>query len=155
MFWQQLWHWLHRPATGTRARPAPQRRARPTVEALEDRAVPASYTAATVPELIGAIDAANQSPEADTITLAPGKTFTLTEANSLDSTVGGSNGLPTILPEGGSLTIVGNGDVIERRATGRTPQFRLIGVSSSASLTLENLTLQGGRSAVGGGIVNA
>jgi hypothetical protein len=51
------------------------------VESLEGRAVPASFTAATVPELIGAIDAANQSAEADAITLAPGKTFTLRTAS--------------------------------------------------------------------------
>src|SRR5262245_52241135 len=60
----------------------PRPRIRLGVEPLEDRAVPASFTAATVPELIGAITAANQSPEADTITLAPGKTFTLTAVNS-------------------------------------------------------------------------
>ena len=73
MFWQRLWHLLDTPATGSRARSTPRSRVRLMVEPLEDRAVPASLTAATVPELMGAITAANQSPEADTITLAAGR----------------------------------------------------------------------------------
>src|SRR5262245_55730570 len=81
MFFQRLWQWLHRSATGSRARPAPRRRARLTVEPLEDRAVPASFTATSVVDLIADINAANLSAEADAITLAPGKTFTLTAAN--------------------------------------------------------------------------
>src|SRR5262245_43839032 len=141
MFWQRLWqHWVHRPATGFRTRPATRSRARLMVEALEDRAVPASFTAATVPELIAGITAANLSPEADIITLAPGKTFTLTAVDNTD--LFGATGLPVIAAEGGSLTIVGNGDVIERSTAKDTPAFRLLSVAAGASLTLQDLTLQ-------------
>src|SRR5262245_32081503 len=110
MFFQRLWQWLNRPTTTSRTRPKSQRRARLMVEPLDDRAVPASFPAATVADLIADINAANLSPEADTITLAPHKTFTLSET-----------GLPDIAAEGGSLTIVGNGDVIERSTARKTP----------------------------------
>jgi large repetitive protein len=148
MFWQRLWQrWLHRPATCFRTRPAPRRRARLMVEPLEDRAVPATFTAATVADLIAGITAANQSPEADTITLAPGKTFTLTQPINppFVSYPLGFTGLPIIAASGGPLTILGNGDVIERSTDTGWPAFRLFTVDSGASLTLENLTLQGGR----------
>jgi hypothetical protein len=112
------------------------------VERLEDRTTPSSYSAATVSELIAAIDAANVNAEADTIVLASGKAFTLTGAS-----------LPTITaPE--DLTIQGNGGVIERSAAGATPAFRLFNVAAGASLTLENLTLQGGWGNSGGAIFN-
>src|SRR4051794_2165365 len=65
----------------------------PGVEQLEDRTLPSNFAAATVPELIADINAANLTPEADTITLAPGKTFTLTAVNN---TTDGSNGLPVV-----------------------------------------------------------
>src|SRR5262249_26210043 len=138
MFLQHLWQRLNRPATGTRVRSTPRPRSRLTVERLEDRAVPASFTASTVAELIADINGANLTAEADTITLAPGKTFTLTAVNN------GTTGLPSVAASGGPLTIVGNGDVIERSTTKKTPAFRLIEVAAGASLTLENLTLQGG-----------
>src|SRR5262245_37870910 len=111
------------------------------VEVLEDRAVPANFTAANVAELIAAIDVANQTPEADQITLAPGKTFTLTEVNN---STRGPTGLPDIAAEGGPLNIIGNGDVIERSKNPAAPAFRLIEVAPGASLTVEHLTLQGG-----------
>lgn len=160
MFLQRLrQRWLNRPATASRTKPAPQHRARLVVEPLEDRAVPASFTAATVPELIGAITAANQSPEADTITLVPGKTFTLTASNNYESNAG-ATGLPVIAATG-ALTISGNGDVLERSTAAGTPEFRLFRVAAGAALTLQNLTLQGGvsygldESGGGGAISNA
>src|SRR5437016_1430451 len=107
MFLQQLWQWLDRPATGSRTRPASRRNARLLVEPLEDRAVPASFTAATVADLIADINTANLTAEADTISLAPGKTFTLTAVNNADH---GATGLPVIAASGGGLTIVGNDD---------------------------------------------
>ena len=55
-----------------RATPTRGDRIRLSVEPLEDRAVPANFTAANVAELIAAIDAANLTPEADQITLAAG-----------------------------------------------------------------------------------
>jgi predicted outer membrane repeat protein len=148
MFFQRLWQWLNRPTTTSRTRPTTQCRARLMVEPLEDRAVPASFTAATVPELIAGITAANQSPEADTITLSPGKTFTLTQPWTEDA------GLPVIAPGAGNLTIIGNGDVIERSTWKNTWFFRLFYVQAGASLTLQDLTVQGGSAAYGGAIFN-
>jgi Ca2+-binding RTX toxin-like protein len=115
-------------------------RGRLRVEALEDRSVPASYSAATVPELIAAIDAANVTAEADTISLTAGTTFTLTAVNN---TSHGATGLP-VIAAGEDLTIVGNGATIERGTAAGTPAFRLFDVAVNAALTLENLTLQGG-----------
>jgi hypothetical protein len=121
------------------------------VEALEDRAVPATFTAANVAELIGSINAANLTSDEDTIALAPGKTFTLTEANN---TLHGATGLPGIAAAGGKLIIFGNGDAIERSTAKGTPTFRLFDVAVGASLTLQNLTLQGGVATGGGAVFN-
>jgi len=118
-------------------------RFRPGVEPLEGREVPASYTASTVPELIAVINTANQTAEADTITLTPGKTFTLTEANNAQYP-SGPNGLPVVAAAGGPLIVLGSGDVVERSTAAGTPDFRLFEVAAGASLTLQNLTLQGG-----------
>jgi len=57
---------------------------------------------------------------------------------AVNNTTNGGNGLPVIY---NNLTIVGNGDTIERSA--RAP-FRLLDVARGGALTLENLTLQGG-----------
>jgi hypothetical protein len=102
--------------------------------------------------LIAGITAANQSSEADTITLAPGKTFTLKQVNNTSSNGYGSNGLPSITAAGGSLTIVGNGDIIERSTGRQTPAFRVFEVQAGAALSLQNLTLQGGSAGVGGAV---
>src|SRR5262249_47558186 len=89
----------------------------------------------------------NTNPDAsDTITLAAGTTFTLTAVNNLAN---GSNGLPVIAANE-NLTLVGNGDIIERSTAAGTPAFRLFEVAPGAALTLVNLTLQGGL-AFGGG----
>src|SRR5262245_44372549 len=141
MWLNQLRRWWQGPTAGGRQASSPLRHARLSIEPLEDRAVPAGFTAATVAELIGAITAATQSAEADTITLAPGKTFTLTAVNN---TGYGATGLPVIAAEGGGLTIIGNGDVIERSTAKGIPRFSLLRVASGASLTLQDLTLQGG-----------
>jgi len=111
------------------------------LELLESRTLFANYTAATSTELIADINAANQTPEADTISLAAGTTFSL---NTADNTSNDPTGLPTIATGSGSLTILGNGDTIERSAAAGTPAFRLFDVVAGASLTLKNLTLQGG-----------
>ena len=55
----------------------------------------------------------------------------------------GNTGLPVIAAND-NLTILGNGDTIERSTATGTPDFRLLRVASGGSLTLENLTLQGG-----------
>ena len=63
------------------------------LELLEDRTVLSSYTAATVADLIA--DIKTRTPRrANTITLAPCKTFTLTSPDVTNA----SNGLPTLRP---------------------------------------------------------
>src|SRR5262249_12214587 len=93
------------------------------------------------------IDAANLTPEADQITLVAGATYTLTEVNNL---WGGATGLPNIAT-GSDVTVFGSGAVIKRSSAAVTPAFRLFDVSEGASLTLKNVTRQGGRTAPGGG----
>jgi hypothetical protein len=114
-------------------------------------AVPAKQTslsAATVPALFADINAANQRGGTNTITLtAPiSSPYVLTAVNN---TQYGATGLPVI---GGkkadNLTIVGNGDTIERG--GNAAAFRLFEVASNGSLTLKNLTLTGGITTVAG-----
>jgi hypothetical protein len=111
------------------------------LEHLECRTLFASYAAANVPELIAAIHAANASAEADTITLVPGATFTLT---AVDNGRFGPTGLPSITEAGGGLTILGNGSTIERSSAAGTPVFRLFDVDINASLMLSHLTVRGG-----------
>ena len=55
----------------------------------------------------------------------------------------GNTGLPVIAAND-NLTVLGDGDTIERSTAAGTPDFRLLRVASGGSLTLENLTLQGG-----------
>jgi hypothetical protein len=126
------------------------------LESLEPRTLFAAFTATSAADLIADINAANATPAADTITLAPGASFQLTKANNPTP----STGLPAIK---GALTIVGNGRSIERFVppvppyTGgippaTTPPFRLFEVPAGASLTLTNLTLRGGLSSAGGAV---
>jgi hypothetical protein len=126
-----------------------------SLERLEDRALPATFTAASVSDLIADVNAANAVGGPNTITLVAGTTFTLT---AVDNTTDGATGLPVIAANN-DLTIVGNGDVIERSTAKSTPTFRLLNVAAGASLTLQDLTLQGGHAysyaAAGGAILNA
>jgi hypothetical protein len=122
---------------------------------LEDRTLLSNYSAATAADLIADINAANQAGGTNTITLtAPtSNPYILT---AVDNTTNGANGLPVIANKD-TLTIIGNGDAIERNSSNL---FRLFDVSSGASLTLQSLTLQygfvsgSGSSAEGGGIYN-
>jgi hypothetical protein len=153
-----LQHWLHRPASGRQARPDASRRCsrRLVLEPLEDRTVPSNVTAGSVADLIADINAANGAGGSNTITLVAGTIFTLT---ALDNTTDGATGLPVIAASN-NLTIIGNGDTIARSTASSTPAFRLLDVASGGSLTLNNLTLQGGLafgagvSAEGGAIYN-
>jgi hypothetical protein len=88
--------------------------------------------------------------------LVAGRTFQLSTVNN---TTDGATGLPVVAPND-NLTIVGNGDSIQRCTAKGTPACRLLDVAPGASLTLQNLTLQGGWafgsgvSAEGGAIYN-
>jgi hypothetical protein len=150
--------WLGRPATSRQVRPqaARPRGLRPVVERLEERTLLSNYTAATVSDLINDITAANTAGGSNTITLVASTTFQLTV---VDNTTDGATGLP-IIAKNDHLTIVGQGDTIERSTASGTPAFRLLDVASGARLTLKNLTLQDGLalgagvSAEGGAIFN-
>jgi hypothetical protein len=116
----------------------------------------ATFTAGSVAQLIDAINTANQNGEPDFISLSAGHTYTLT---GIHNAVNGSNGLPTIADHN-RLTIIGNGAVIERSSANGIPEFRLLNVAAGASLALQNLTLQRGRTRgdgvqYGGAIYNA
>jgi hypothetical protein len=143
--------WLRMAATPLRKTSLRRRQAgrRPLLEVLEDRALPSSYTAGTVADLIADINAANTGGGSNTITLVAGTTFTLTAVNN---TTDGATGLPVIAAND-ALTIVGNGDTIQRSTASGTPAFRLFDVASRASLTLANLTVQNGL-AQGNGVLS-
>jgi hypothetical protein len=109
---------------------------------LEARTLLTSYTAATVADLIADINAANKAGGTNTIALtAPTSSpYVLT---AVDNSTDGATGLPVIARKD-ALTIIGNGDTIERSTASGAPAFRLFDVASGASLTLQNLTLQNG-----------
>jgi len=140
-FHSLLASWKSGHSRSPRSRPRPARRGpRLTLEYLEDRSLPSNYSAATVSDLIADINAANKAGGANTITLtAPTPSpYALTAVNN---TTNGPTGLPVIAAKD-NLTIVGNGDTIERSTA--APLFRLLEVASGGSLTLGSLTLQGG-----------
>jgi hypothetical protein len=129
--------------TVRRSRPKAERRGvRLRLEQLEDRMVPSNFTAATASDLIADFKAANLAGGSNTITLAAPTTspYNLT---AVDNATDGATGLPVIAAND-NLTIVWNGDTIARSMAAGTPAFRLFDVASGASLTLANLTLQGG-----------
>jgi hypothetical protein len=131
--------WLGQGRT-TRALKTRGRIVRLGVEALEDRTLPSSYTAASVSDLIADINAVNTTGGSNTIALVAGTTFALTAVND---TTHGATGLPQIAATD-NLTILGNGATIARSTALGTPSFRLFDVASGASLSLSSLTLQGG-----------
>src|SRR5438132_10673030 len=144
--------WLARWVAGAesskpRRQTAPRRGLRLTLEQLEDRTVPSSFTAASVSDLIADINAANLAGGSNTIALVAGNPFSLTAVNN---TTDGATGLPVIAAND-NLTILGNGDTIERNTASGTPAFRLFDVAAGAALTLQSLMLQGGL-AFGGGV---
>ena len=160
----QGWRGRFRSSRHTKAPASPRRCMHPRLEQLEDRTLMSNYSAATVSDLIADINAANAAGGTNTITLTAPTTspYVLTTVNN---TTNGATALPVISGGGkkvaaDSLTIIGNGDTIERGTASGTPDFRLFDVASGASLTLENLTLQNGlafgsgSSAEGGAIYN-
>jgi hypothetical protein len=110
------------------------------VERLEPRRLFASFTAASVTELISDINAANAAGGSNAITLSAGSTF---DVNAADNSTDGPNGLPVVVA-GDELTIIGNGDAIQRSKTRTTPVFRFFEVAPGGTLSLNNLTLSGG-----------
>ncbi|HZY90072.1 MAG TPA: choice-of-anchor Q domain-containing protein, partial [Gemmataceae bacterium] len=140
-------------ASKGKGRKAAGRPARPrlALERLEDRLTPTTLPIGpTVPELVGAISDADAIPGPVVIKLAPNATYDLT---AVDNYWYGPNGLPAITND---VTLDGNGAVIERDPT--APDFRLFYVSGgltgelrAGSLTLKNLTLEGGLARGGDG----
>src|ERR1022692_1468369 len=103
-------------------RPQPANRStRLFVEHLEDRTAPSTFNAATVSDLIADINAANTAGGANTIQLTAATTapYVLTAVNNTTTGYGllyfayGNTGLPVIAAKD-NLTILGNGDTIER-----------------------------------------
>lgn len=124
------------------------------VDQLECRRLFASFTASSVAELIADMNAANATPGQNTITLAPGTTFTL---GAVNNQAYGATGLPAVAA-GNDLTIQGGGGTVQRSSGKGTPAFRLFAVANLGSLTLTGLTLSRGLSfdgvAEGGAIFN-
>jgi hypothetical protein len=126
------------------------------LETLEERLTPATQTfnPADAAGLIAALQAAFVGPATDTtiINLQAGTTYTLTAVNNYWY---GPDGLP---PINSTVIIHGNGATLQRASN--APDFRLFYVSGGleltpGSLTMDNVTLQGGIAkggdSVGGG----
>ena len=89
--------------------------------------------------LIASIRSANERPGSDTIILEAG-TYTLTVVDNLRD---GANGLPSVI---GRLTILGAGaaaTIIERNPL-TFPNFRILHIEATGTLTLHGITIQGG-----------
>jgi hypothetical protein len=123
-------------------------RTRLRLESLEVREVPAAYTSTSAADLIADIRDSNRLGGTNTITLQPHTTFTLTAVNN---TADGPTGLP-VVAAGNHLTILGNGDTIQRN-TNVKAAFRLFDVAAGAALTLRDVTLTGGLSDGPGGAI--
>ncbi len=131
----------------------------------------AAPIACTNAALVAAIEAANVNPDATTIDLPSGCTYTFTAPYSSASTIYDFWYGPAALPAIASpVTINGNGATVARDTSAGTPPFRLFFVGANpvdpdtfnyttpgaGTLTLRDVTLrgglaQGGSSAAGGG----
>src|SRR5205823_11740522 len=80
------------------------------IEQLESRRLLAGFAVSSVAELVSDIDAANAVGGANTITLTAGTAFNL---NAVNNNADGPTGLP-VIAVGNDLTIVGNGDTVQR-----------------------------------------
>ncbi|QDS89046.1 Calx-beta domain protein [Rosistilla ulvae] len=124
------------------------------LEQLEDRRLLALLTPGNVAELIANINTANANGENDTIDLG-GQTFTLSQVDNSDSVFGsGANGLPRLLSDGGHRLTIQDGAIVRDQSQG-SPQFRLLEVTSGADVQIVNLTLTGGQTVNGGGVLNS
>src|SRR5579884_861623 len=129
-------HRLLRALSGTNRRKTPRRPrvAALRLERLEERTLLSNYTAGTVTELIGDINAANAAEGTNTITL----TADASSPYILDDTTGA---LPEVTANDNLTinTIDGANRTIQRSSTASA--FGLFTVNSGASLNLQNLTL--------------
>ena len=108
----------------------------------------ATFTIAdgNVSEQIAAINAANANPDADTINLASGGTYTFTAPyDNVDFAA-----LPRITS---TITIKGNGATIQRSSAAGTPDFSLF-ATLYANLRLDSVTVRGGSLGFGAGLNN-
>jgi hypothetical protein len=158
--------WL-RSQTSTRSRlrdafqSRPPGRLRPRLEALEDRCLPSTFYAATASDLIADIKAANLQGGANTIVLTAPTTSPYA-MSAVDNNTNGYNMLP-VIANGDNLTILTNngsaspgfGDTIwsSQPVSLRVMHGRLFDVANGGSLTLENVTLAGGRQNQGGSVM--
>ena len=76
---------------------------------------------------------------ADTINLATGSTYTISDVNN---TTDGNNGLPSVTSV---ILIEGNSSIIERSSISGTPDLRLFHIAATGNLTIRNATLRNGQ----------
>lgn len=107
----------------------------------------ANFTAGTAAELIAAIDSANLTPAADTITLT--SNILLTDVHNT-TYGGGANGLPVVTSK---ITIEGDFNTVGRD-TADPDLFRIFAVGKDGDLTLHQTGVTGGDAEVGGGIAS-
>lgn len=100
----------------------------------------ATHVGCDVSELVNAINAANASPDADTLELATGCTYTLTQVNNTDPSLG-PNGLPVITSD---IVINGSGATIAPGSDNGIAEFRIFQIAENGSLDLNTLTLRNG-----------
>ncbi len=99
-------------------------------------------------DLITAINDANNDAATDTITLAAGCVYTLTSVYEANPDGNGPVGLPPIST---TITFQGNGSTIIRDSSAAS--FRIFYVETGGDLTLDTVTVTGGRANNGGGIL--
>ncbi len=140
-----MWfHSLLSASANNRTHKRPSRRSiRPILETLESRLTPAVFNVAAsdVASLIADMNTANSNGQSNTINL----TASTYDLLNIDNYWYGPNGLPAI---SSNLTIHGNGAVLQRDSDANG-EFRLFYVSggmelSAGSLTMDNVTLEGG-----------
>ncbi len=117
-----------------------------TLALTAGQASAATFTPADAAGLVAAINTANGNTQSDTIDLG-GQVFTLAV---VDNILDGPNGLPAVLPDGGSTLTIQNG-TIERDPA--APSFRFLRVAAGAVLVLEDTTLREGDSSDAGGAI--
>jgi hypothetical protein len=116
------------------------------LDELEERCCPAVFNIAAgdVAGLIAAITTSNTNNQADTINLAAGATYSISTVNN---SALGDGGLPVVALDGSaanSLTINGNGAIVQRSPVGSTPNFRVFQVTGV--LNLDSVTVRNGNS---------